>query len=177
MISEKEFNTLVTSVQMSIYQALENAWRNERLEEYLRTIGMEQLVPRKISLTWNDSLPNGNIIVIGDLSIKSREIIASITSQGISKKRIELQLGYENLKRFNFGRLQYNSAYRLILVGSIPHSTRGKGDFSSIINRMEQDEGFTKVVRLVSNEQLKITKSNLKEAIKKEIDEGYLLAG
>ena len=42
---------------------------------------------------------------------------------------------------------------------------------------MEQEEGFTKVVRLVSNEQLKITKSNLKKAIKKEIDEGYLLAG
>lgn len=138
---------------------------------------MERLLPSRSARAWEDSLPRGNVIVLGQSKVSEREIIASISACGISKGRIETHIGYEELKRFDFGRLQYNSAYRLILVGSMPHSTKGKGDYSSAITRMEQEEGFTKVVRLVSNEQLKITKSNLKKAIKKEIDEGYLLAG
>lgn len=177
MLSESEFRTLAEAVQMAVYQELESAWTKHRLEEYLRKIGMERLAPQQISHEWDDSLPNGKIIVFGDSSIKEREIIASITNQGISKDRIELHLGYEEFKNYNFNRLQYNSAYRLILVGPLPHSTRDKDDYSSIIAKMEQEDGYTRIVRLISNGQLKMTKTNIKDAVRREIDLGYLAVG
>lgn len=177
MLSESEFSTLAEAVQMAVYQELESAWKHQSLEDYLRKIGMERLVPQQVSHEWDDSLPNGKIIVLGESAIKEREIIASITGQGISKDRIELHLGYEEFKNYNFNRLQYNSTYRLILVGPLPHSTKDKEDCSSIIAKMEQDDGYTRVVRLVSNEQLKMTKTNVKEAIRREIESGYLAVG
>ena len=177
MLSESEFGALAEAVQMAVYQELEAAWTKHCLEEYLRKIGMERFAPQQISHEWDDSLPNGKIIVLGESSIKEREIIASITNQGISKDRIELHLGYVEFKNYNFNRLQYNSAYRLILVGPLPHSTRDKDDYSSVIAKMEQEDGYTKIVRLISNEQLKMTKTNIKEAIRRKIDLGYLAVG
>ena len=45
------------------------------------------------------------------------------------------------------------------------------------VSMMEQEEGFTRIIRLTSNEQLKITKSNIKEAIRMAVASGYLAAG
>ena len=41
---------------------------------------------------------------------------------------------------------------------------------------MEQTDGYSKIVRLSSNGELKITKSNLKMTVQQEIDQGYLEA-
>ena len=64
----------------------------------------------------------------------------------------------------------------MILVGPMPHSTIDKGEFSSPISMMEQTDGYSKIVRLSSNGELKITKSNLKMTVQQEIDQGYLEA-
>ena len=102
--------------------------------------------------------------------------MATLKSEHIAKNRIEIHLGYEELKNFDFKKLRYNNKYRLILVGAMPHSTSGKGDFSSAIANMEQTDGYPKLIRLCSNEQLKITKTNLRQAIHNEIESGYLAA-
>lgn len=77
-------------------------------------------------------------------------------------------------KTFNFNRFQYDTSVRLIFVGPIPHSTKDKGEYSSVIARMEEEEGFPKIVRLGTEGSLKITKTNLKDAIIKEIESNYL---
>jgi hypothetical protein len=62
-----------------------------------------------------------------------------------------------------------------VLFGPIPHSVSRKGDKPSIIAHLENNDGYPKVIRLTdTNGQLKITKSNLKEAIWREIESGYL---
>ncbi len=177
MVSENEFSELVEAVQMSIYQNLENAWKEGRLDEYLHRIGLDSLAPNKKAPVWDEAMQNGKIIIFGEAAIKDREILASVASQGISKDRVELHIEYNELKHFDFGKLRYNSDYRLILVGPMPHSTKNKGDYSSVIAMMEQEEGFTRIIRLTSNEQLKITKSNIKEAIRMAVASGYLAAG
>ena len=177
LVSETEFSELVEAVQMSIYQNLENAWKEDRLDEYLHQIGLNNLAPNKKAPAWDEAMQNGKIIIFGEAAIKDREILASVASQGISKDRVELHIEYSELKHFDFGKLRYNSDYRLILVGPMPHSTKDKGEHSSVISMMEQEEGFTKIVRLTSNGQLKMTKSNIKEAIREAVASGYLAAG
>ncbi len=86
--------------------------------------------------------------------------------------KLYLKLDYEDAENFNFEDLQYNLNTRLILVGPIPHSTKGK--YSSIINKMENTDGYLKIIRMKAGNELKITKSNLKKVLRREIDSGYL---
>ena len=69
----------------------------------------------------------------------------------------------------------YDPNYSLILVGPMPHSTTGKGDFSSTIAAMEQTEGYPPVIRLGSN-GLKVSKSGIRDALIKGMDDGILAA-
>lgn len=88
--------------------------------------------------------------------------------------KLYLKLDYEDAENFNFEDLQYNPNTRLILVGPIPHSTKGKGKYSSIINKMENTDRYPKIIRMKAGNELKITKSNLKKVLRREIDSGYL---
>ena len=99
----------------------------------------------------------------------------SLKSVNFPKERVDLHLGYEELKRYKFGQLQFNPKIRLILVGPMPHSVSGKDEFSSIISMMERTEGFTKIKRLMNGSELKINKTNLKISVQEEIDSGYLV--
>jgi len=118
--------------------------------------------------------PNGNVLIFGDSNIRENVIYQMFGEIAIDKSRVKLYLGYDEYKNFDFKRLSYRPENRLILFGPIPHSTRGKGDYSSVINMMENEEGYPKVVRLTANKRLKITRSNLEEAIHEEVKIGFL---
>ncbi|WP_432718908.1 hypothetical protein [Pectinatus frisingensis] len=175
-ISADDLLDIMAIASNRIHRALKNAYSTGHLKEYLEKIDMIDLYPSEKSTSWDDSLPDGKIIIFGESAVKEREIYASLQSVGISKERIELHLGYEEAKTYQFTKLQYNASYRIILVGPMPHSTTDKGEFSSTISMMEQTDGFTKVIRMNSNGELKITKSNLKIVVQQEIDNGYLTA-
>lgn len=175
-ITAERLKDLIIEVDTQIHQNIRTAWKEHRLNDFLKSIGMEELIPKEVATFWEDSIKNGKIIIFGELRIKEREIMACMKNENISKDRVEIHLGYDELKRYNFERLRYNNNYRLILFGAVPHSVKDKGEYSSIIARMEQTDGYTKVIRLCSNEQLKITKSNLKKVIHDEIASGYLAA-
>lgn len=50
---------------------------------------------------------------------------------------LELALGYDELKHFNFAKLRNSFTYRAVLVGPMPHSTPGKRDASSAMAELE----------------------------------------
>lgn len=176
-LSTEEIVDIMAQASNRLHMEIKLAYKAGRLREYLEKIGMEELMPEEPVTSWEGALPNGKIIVFGESAIKEREILASLKSAEISKERIELHLGYEELKHYEFSKLQYNANYRLILVGPMPHSNTDKGDFSSAITMMENSEGFTKIKRLNNQGSLKITKTNLKIAVEEEIGKGYLAAG
>ncbi len=116
----------------------------------------------------------GKIIILGESAINQNEISGIAKTLGLNKDRFEYCLDYEEVKNYNYSKLQYEPKYRLVLVGPMPHKTSGSGGSSSVIAEMEKTIGYPKVVRLSSNSQLKITKTNLKEALKKQIELGYI---
>lgn len=121
-----------------------------------------------------EPLPDGKIIIFGDSQIGESEIFGILKKYNIPKDRIDLQLGYNNAKSYEFKWLQYNPNYRLILIGPIPHSVESKGDSTSIITALENSEGYPKVIRMNDGHGLKITKSGLKTVIEEQIKIGYL---
>lgn len=139
------------------------------LRSYLKSIGLEELTPEI-----DNFQPNGDIYILGDLSIRDNIVYQIFKDLSIDVNRVKIVKGYDEFKSYNFNRLQYDTSVRLIFVGPMPHSTRDKGDYSSVIAKMEREEGFPKIVRLGTEGSLKVTKANLKEAVIKEIESNYL---
>lgn len=139
------------------------------LRSYLKSIGLEELTPEI-----DNFQPSGDIYILGNLRIKDNIVYQIFKSSSVDVSRVKIVKGYDEFKRYNFNRFQYDTSIRLIFVGPMPHSTRDRGEYSSVISKMEMEEGFPKIVRLGTEGSLKVTKTNLKEAIAKEIELKYL---
>ena len=174
-VSTDELLDIIASAGLRLQREIKLAYKAGTLDEYLVKIGMEDLYPQKSSVEWDDAFPNGKIVIIGDSTVRDRDIFKSIESVGISRDRVELRLGYDDRSNEEFIRtLRYNNKYRLILVGPMPHSTTATGDYSSALTMMQNTDGYTKVIPLMANGVLKMTKTNIKQAVQNAVDTGYL---
>lgn len=111
----------------------------------------------------------GKIVVIGQSDVKVEALLSVAKQLGLDKNRFELHLEYEDAKTFNFRKMQWQPTYSLLMVGPMPHSGSGKGDYSSVISAIEDEEGYPPVVRLGSN-GLKITKSDFRSKLTEMIE-------
>ncbi len=122
-----------------------------------------------------ESDKNGKIVIIGASQVSADKIMGIVKSMGIVPKRIELFLDYNELVHFDYRKLQYAVNYRVFLVGPIPHKTEGTGDYESFVSRMENNPiMYPRVVRLWANNSLKITSTNLRNALQDLISTGYI---
>lgn len=166
---------IITEASYRLHTEIKRAFKSNDLETYLSKIGMMDLYPNQEEEPLYDTDPEGKILIIGEGMIKENVVYGCLKEFDIPKERVELYLDYESGKRFEFKKIRYNPNYRLILFGSVPHSGKGKQDKTSIINQIESDDGYPKVVRLTDGHGLKITRSSLKKAVEKEIMTGYLV--
>lgn len=147
-------------------------FRNQTDEQFcmlLESYGLGDLVSASLPY-FLDTQKNGNIILFGDSKIKIKDIHGCLKILGIDKKRFE-HVPFNEVTNYNFKKLEYNNSYRLILVGPMPHSAKGMGDKSSIIEWLISNKNIAKTIRF---DNLKVTKSAFKETIEKEIEMGYL---
>lgn len=160
---------IASDVTKIVMKRIISARSISELRSYLKSIGLEELTPEI-----DNFQPNGDIYILGDLSIKDNIVYQIFKDLSIDVNRVKIVKGYNEFKTYNFNRFQYDTSVRLIFVGPMPHSTRGKGEYSSVIAKMEREEGFPKIVRIGVEGNLKVTKTNLKEAVIKEIESNYL---
>ena len=143
-----------------------------QLEEFLRLLDMEYLLN-------NDggyhTFKNGKIIVIGQSNVKANVILKIAQELGIDKNRFELYLNYDSAEKFRFQKIQWQPHYSLVMVGPMPHSITGKGNYSSMISALESEEGYPPVIRLGEND-LKISKNNLRSTLEKMIKSNIIKA-
>lgn len=135
--------------------------RTERLDDFFQLIGMSNPFRKERVFQTNK---RGKVVVLGQSSVSKSDLLMSAGKLGFDKSRFEFHLDYEEMKTFNVRKYQYQFSYAAVLVGPMPHSGVGKGDYSSIIARMEEDEGYPPVMRMGENE-LKITKSGFQNAL------------
>lgn len=159
----------------TIVEKITLANRTGQLEEMLEQWGLEDLIDKKqqSSNDFYDTYKDGKIVVLGGSQVKEKVLLGIIKELGLDKDRFEFCLDYDSIVRYQFSKLQYNPNYRLVIVGSMPHSTAGKGDSSSAISEMEKGNGYPKVVRLGSNE-LKITKTGFTKALQEQMAANYI---
>ena len=156
-----------------ITEELTQAFKNNNLKTVLTKYHYPDLAPTMV----DDSIgsPDGKILIIGETNCKVKDLQGIFNAMGL-RGRVECHTDYEDIQRYQFNNLMYNNKYRLIIVGPMPHSTYGKDEFSSVINRMENTEGFPYVRRATANGGLKITKTNIKQILLEELESGFLVA-
>ena len=166
MLGVRELDELLDDIRRRVVEAN----RRGTLEELLTRMGMNDLIAPQKQF---DSYRDGKIVVLGESEIKEDMMKIIAGKAGIDKSRFEFCLGYDNVKRYNFKKLQYAPSYRLVMVGSMPHKTEGTSDSSSVIAEMENNAGYPRVVRLTANGQFKITKNNFRQSLEALCSEGY----
>lgn len=168
---------LVTKAIQYITNELTEGLQSHRLPEVLAKFNLAERFCSTITGKSNVDIfgSSGKILVIGEPACKVKDIRGIFKSFGLVD-RLEYYLDYDSIQGYNFNRLRNNSKYSLIIVGPMPHSTQGAGDYSSVIARMEDSDEFPSVVRATANGRLKITKSNLKQILQNALDCGSLAA-
>ena len=145
--------------------------RSGRLEELLELLGMEDLLEQEQDFY---SYKEGKIVVVGGTDVKEEVLLSIAKSMGLDKNRFEFCLDYKQIQKFDFRKMQYAPQYRLILFGPAPHSGHGKGDSGSIVAELEKSPAYPRVGRLISGNELKITKSNFRDMLERMIKEDYI---
>ena len=160
-----------------IWERLAIANRNGSLSHLLAKLGWQDILSEIQSP--EDSFhfyADGKIIVLGGTEVKEKNLRGVCKELGFTDKdRFEFYLDYEHLKNFDYRRLQWNSEYRLVLVGPMPHKTAGTGEFNSAISAMKSpNQGYPRVIKLQAGNSLKITKQNFTDTLRNQLDNGFL---
>ena len=142
--------------------------RTGQLDDLIALLGLEHLLSTDIGYR---VYKKGKILVIGQSDAKVDALIAIGKKLGIEKSRFEFYLDYKDAKKFNFRTIQWNPKYSVILVGPMGHSGISKGEYSSVITAIENEERYPPVVRLGQN-GLKITKSDFEEKMQELVSTG-----
>lgn len=162
-------NPIIAEALSRITSRLLQEQTDEQFCMLLESYGLSDLVAESLDY-FSDTQRNGNIIMFGDTNIKIKDIYGCLKSLGIDKRRFE-HIPYDEVTNYNFKNLEYNSNYRLILIGPMPHSAKGMGKNNSIIESLTKNKNIAKTIKL---DNLKITKTSFKNAIMAEIESGYL---
>lgn len=170
MLSIEELLELEDNIKAELDEyltaALSKLNRSGQLAEFIELLGMEHLLQKESGY---EVYKTGKIVVIGQSDVKVEALLSVAKQLGLDKNRFELHLEYEDAKTFNFRKMQWQPTYSLLMVGPMPHSGSGKGDYSSVISAIEAEEGYPPVVRLGSN-GLKITKSDFRSKLTEMIE-------
>lgn len=143
-----------------------------KIEDFLKLIDHTDFLGKEGNSY--ETFKNGKVIVLGDSSLNPNDVIRALRDAGLQKERIEVHLGYD-LGGYNVERsLKYDWKISLVLIGPVPHSMHGKGQYPSIIEMMEREQGYPPVIRLTNNGAPKITKTNLKNAVAEAINKSFL---
>ena len=145
--------------------------RSGGLEEFSNTLDMADLLETQQEIY---SYKDGKIVVIGGSEVKEEILLSIAKKLGLDKSRFEFCLDYKQIQKYDFKKMQYAPQYRVVLFGPSPHSGHGKGDSGSILAEVEKSPAYPRVERLVSGNELKITKSNFREMLKRLIEEEYI---
>ena len=173
-ISKDELLDVITEASHRLHHEMLSAYRLGTLENFMNQIGMEDLLPQLEEEAIFESYSNGKVLIVGATKLKKQQILGVFDSMNIAKERVELILDYDDAKKYKYSKLQYNPRYRLILFGPVPHSTKDKDESASIISKIENGDGYPKVIELSDGHKLNISKTNLRNALIEEISNGYL---
>ena len=178
--SEASLSALIMQIRSlspkRLINAIKRANREGNLKLLLDLLGLDTSY---LPLESVSEAAHGKIIIVGRQNVKEVDIHGIAKCLGISKSRIDF-IEFEQVKRYPFHYLEYSSKVGAVLFGAVPHSAVGMDDYSSIISSLEEKHRLgivhARIMRLKSGKVLKLTKSNIRDALSSLLTQGFLVA-
>ncbi len=112
-------------------------------------------------------------VIGGDQLLKKPDIIYGIGKRyNVNKGQFVIYNDYDTIPTLGseiVKKTQYNDNCIGVIFGSVPHSTSGNAGFSSLITRLQQDEGFPTCIKCETysaGSKLKMTRTSFNNALK-----------
>ncbi|MDT0934665.1 hypothetical protein ACEUW8_06505 [Staphylococcus pseudintermedius] len=118
---------------------------------------------------YKDNLYNDNakVLILGvrNGGLKSKDINGIFKKAGLKDKYKIIE--YDDMTNFDVSILENSTQYTDVFIGAAPHKMKGIGDTDNPVQKLlEGSEGlYPKIHKLMTGKQLKITKTNLMDAI------------
>lgn len=159
-----ELEEILDEVYQKLIREITEAYYNGNIGKVLKKYELEDKKEKETMYF----AQGDRILVIGQTSI-SKDILNGVAKTlGFQKNQLDYELDYEKLTNYNFGNLRYTSQYTDILVGPVPHKTKGIENYKSFLSLVESNpDEFPKITRLETNNELKITKTTFKNGLMK----------
>lgn len=143
----------------------------EKLDVFLKITGLRSDVNRELNRTL---MPTKKVLVVGHGLAKEAEYKQRCRNFAISPDNFEFYLDFDDGAKIDFDKYKDNPEYGGIIVGAMPHSGKSKGNYSSVIEYIESEPGFPKVVKGNDGGELKITISGFDRAVLELLSSGAL---
>jgi len=180
-LENQQLKKYLTEVQEELRLALsENVKLNETVLSFNEEAILEQQITEPNMVTSiiekSDDLKGSTeysvrkrdlkILLFGDSQVRKNDLYGIAKNFGLSIDQLELRTDYDKNKNFDIRGIQYKCQYSGILIGAISHSSKGKGDYSSIVETLQKEGGYPLNIALRDcNGALKVTKENFKKGL------------
>ena len=158
-----EYEKIEEKLIIHIKSELNRAYLTGQLKDFLNHLGYSSEGIKD----WTASTKSKQkILVIGQTSVSRKDLNGTVKISTYNIHDFEFITSYEDIKKFDFSRLENTTKYQYILVGPMPHKLKGTDGESSMIERMETEtDKFPSIHRLTVNDTLKISKTSFKNAL------------
>lgn len=110
---------------------------------------------------------NAKIIILGvrNGGLKSKDINGIFKKAGLKDKYKIIE--YDDMTNFDISNLENSMQYTDVFIGAIPHKLKGIGDTDNPVQKLlnGSETVYPKTHKLMTGNELKITKTNLMNAI------------
>ena len=164
MFSQQQKDLILRKLMDKVTREFETACENDTLQDLIDDYGIR---------IGEDEFPvnpkRSKILVVGSLAGKVKEFVMNAAKLNIPSTNIEFRSDYDKLTNNELTKLEYSDKYSDIIFGPIPHSMKGKGEATSIIEYMEsRPDRYPRIIRAETlSSQLKLTITSFRNAIRK----------
>lgn len=166
MLGIDELSTLLDKIYNKITSevTIANRGGEQELRKVLEKYGISY--SNHTSYSYID-LASSKILIVGQVNIKDKDIKGICKTLSIDSNRLDY-IDYVEATNYDFSNLKYSNKYSDIIFGATPHKGKGIANNNSIITMLESNSSeYPNVIRAVSSNELKITKTSFKDALKK----------
>ena len=160
LLNINELEIILDKILSKVESEIVTANRCGYLDEVLKKYGLyeEECFPCEKRIA--------KVLVIGQTSVSKDDLVKVIKKYGFKEDKFEFVLDYNDSKGYNLEHLRNNGKYSDVFVGPMPHSTKGMGDCSSIIAKIESNPSeYPKLGKMTNGNELKITKQSFEKAL------------
>ncbi len=128
---------------------------------------LEKLIPQQTFPNAKELLRRRKILVYGGQQSKQDQLVLHAKKVfGLTEDCFDFVLDYERIKTHAERVQPFSDKYAGVLIGECPHKTTGTADYSSLITKFENEEGYPYPVRVMTeSHKLKITKTSFGKAL------------